>query len=45
MPKQLFWIIFLLLCVYVLPHVIDNVIMANSGVDISETPLVNVPEE
>lgn len=45
MSKHLFWVIFILLCIYVLPYVIENVIITNSGVDISEAPLVKVTDE
>jgi hypothetical protein len=45
MSKHLFWAIFILLCIYVLPYVIENVIITNSVDHISETPLVKVPDE
>ena len=41
MQKHLFWIVFILLCIFVLPNIIDHVIIVNSVNDISETPLVN----
>lgn len=41
MKNDLFWIVFVLLCIFVLPHIIDHVIMRYSIDDISEMPLVN----
>ena len=41
MKKYLLWLTFILLCIFVLPNIINHAIMINSVNDISETPLVN----
>jgi len=41
MNNYLFWTVVILLSVFILPNIIDHVIMTNTIKDFSETPLVN----